>query len=197
LIKRPKEVKMDKKDNKERRKEVDLYNPKFVHFEWSEDLKDKEGFCGDLIDELRADVRNNGVIGLCDRIGDSGFPFHISFPFHIEDNDIYRFFYYDPHYKIKWAYFKEGKNIQFKSECDGEWEDIRPWSETVVVDGPEYFDNGFEYRIKPEEPKPEVEVNVDVKVNNTSSDGKIKITINGKECVFENAEQARAVLKEN
>ena len=164
--------------------DVDLYNPKFVHFEWSEDLKDKEGFYGDLIDELRADVRNNGMIGVCDRLGDPGFPFHI------KDDGIYRFFYYDPNYNIKWAYFKEGKVIQIRREgC--EWFDVRGHYD------PEFFDNDddrYEFRIKPEEEKPEVEVNVDVNINNAASNGKIKITINGKECIFENAEQAKMVL---
>ena len=170
------------KDNKD----ADLYDPKFVHFEWSEDLKDKEGFYGDLIDGLRADVRNNGVIGLCDRFGDPGFPFHI------KDVGIYRFFYYDPHYEVKWAYFKEGKNVQFKRDYDGKWEDICPWSETVVVDGPEYFDDRYEYRIKPEEPTEKIKV--DVKIQVQPSVDQINIVVNGKLCTFDNVEDARKVL---
>lgn len=192
ITRRPeKEANMTETNNTEKRKEVDLYDPKFVHFEWDENLKDKKGFCGGLINELRADVRNNGEKGVCDRFGDPGFPFHI------KDVGLFRFFYYDPHYNIKRAYFKEGKPVQIRRNSTEEWKDLYPYeSVTAAIEWPKFFDDDYEYRIKPEEKvEPKIEVNVDVKVNNTSSDNKIKITINGKECVFENAEQARMVLK--
>ena len=64
----------------------------------------------------------------------------------------------------------------------------------AYYDEPNFFDDErFEFRIKPEE-KPKVEVSVDVKVNDTTSDSKIKVTINGKVCTFDNVEDARKVL---
>lgn len=187
-----KEAEMAKENNKEEKKEVDLYDPKFVHFEWDESLKDKKGFYCDHIDELRADVRNNGKMGLCDQPGNP------SFPFHINNAGFHRFFYYDPNYEIKWAFYKEGKKLQYRQVGDEEWEDMVNVYEYYQAKelGPVYFDTNcrFKFRIKPEEEqKPNVEVNVNMKVSGLPNE-KIEITINGKKCVFENAEQAKKVL---
>ena len=127
-------------------------------------------------------------------------------PFESSDGIDWQFFYYDPNFEIKWAYFIEGKTVQeyweYCDDADEGWVDINEIYDSETISRPGFFDHDDEeydqirqFRIKPEEePKPEVKVSVDVRVN-TSSDNKIKITINGKECVFENAEQARMVLK--
>lgn len=192
------ETEMTKKnETKKSEKDVDLYDPKFVHFEWSEDLKGKDGFFVDDIGTLKEELRNKGPSSM-------GTVLYYSdnevCPFVVQsrnggDTGGWRFFYYDPNYEVKWAYFKEGKTVQLRREINGEkWVDV-----DGIEKKPCFFDSDvFEYRIKPEEEqRTKIEVNVDVKVNNASSDGKIKITINGKECVFENAEQARMILKEN
>jgi hypothetical protein len=186
-----KEAKMAKKDNEERRKEVDLYNPKFVHFEWDGSLLGKKGFYNDDMGCLKKEIRNEGprMMGTLIDCCEDSTPFIIQSPNNCPPST-WKFFYYDPNYEVKWAYFKEGETVQYRPRCASNW--------TVIPEGVDttFFDNNCEYRIKPEEDsKPNVEVKVDVKVNNASSDGKIKITINGKECVFENAEQARMVLK--
>lgn len=179
---------MAKKNNAEKRENVDLYDPKFVYFDWDVNLKGKRVFFANAINYLKTFVRNNDksryykIAGLSD---DPAWPFFI-------DNESWKFVYYDPNYEVKWAYFKEGKTVQLKREIDGEeWTDV-----DGIEKKPCFFDSDvFEYRIKPEEEqRTKIEVNVDVKVNNTSSDGKIIITINGKECIFKNAEQARMVL---
>ena len=177
-------------------KDVDLYDPKFVHFEWDDGLKGKKGFFADHIETIKKELYYKGprIMGTLLHYSDSeAYPFVVEFR---GGTGRWGFFYYDPNYEVKWAYFKEGKEVQMRRGSIDSWEDIYPWGKTVAVEGPEYFDDEYQYRIKPEEDsKPNVEVNVDVRVNNTSSDDKVKITINGKECVFENAEQARMVLK--
>lgn len=182
------EAKMAKKNDAEKKEEVDLYDPKFVHFDWDEELRGKKAFHCDEINGLKHLVRTFDRDAYHE-IKKSSNP---SYPFQI-DTHVWKFAYYDPQYEVKWAYFKEGKKIQMRREGT-EWFDV-----IKHYDEPSFFDSdGLEFRIKPEgESKAGVEVNVNVNINNTSSDGKIKITINGKECIFENAEQARMVLKEN
>lgn len=188
LIRRPeKEAEMAKNN-----KDVDLYDPKFVHFDWDDSLVGKDGVYADNMGLIMNIIRRNRNIhrGTLIKFEDDNAPFVVQ---SLEEEDSashWRFFYYDPNYDIKWAYFKEGKTVQYRPRCASNW--------TVIPEGVHttFFDDDCEYRIKPEDPKPEVEVNVDVKVN-TSSNGKIKITINGKECIFENAEQARMVLQGN
>ena len=172
---------MERKEEEEvkMKNDVDLYDPKFVHFDWDESLIGKKGFYSDHIDGLKYDVRNDKYMGVCDQLGDSGCPFRI------KDKSIYRFFYYDPNYKIKWAYFKEGKTIQYKG-TDGIWKDTDP------AISPRYFDDSWEYRIKPEEPTDKIKV--DVKIQVQPSVDKINIIVNGKACTFENVEDARKVL---
>lgn len=193
ITRRPKkEVNMTETNNTEKRKEVDLYDPKFVHFDWDETLRGKTVFYCDSIVALKRSVRTHYTDKYYVIEGSSDF----SCPFRIQGGSVWQFAYYDPNYEVKWAYFKEDKPIQIRRSSANEWEDLCPWSDTCAIEGPEYFDDEYQYRIKPEEEsEPKIEVNVDVKVNNTSSDDKVKITINGKECIFENAEQARMVLK--
>jgi len=195
ITRRPKkEVNMTETNNTEKRKEVNLYNSKFVHFEWDEVLRGKKVFCGDYIETLQRAIHHKGPseMGTLSHYSESDV-----YPFCLQGSaGYYRFAYYDPNYEVKWAYFKEDKPIQIRRSSTNEWGDLCPGIKMVTIK-PEYFDDErFEFRVKPEETsEPKIEVNVDVKVNNTSSNNKVKIIINGKECIFENAEQARMVLK--
>jgi len=171
------------------KKEVDLYDPKFVHFEWDESLKGNKGFYSDGIHNLKEHVNNYEKYYYCntEKGEDPNYPYY---PFAIGGLNR-TFFYYDPNYEIKWAYFKEGKTVQLQGSVSGEWSDVTPDKK------PSYFDDRCVYRIKPEEEskkEPKLDVNVDVNIKSTSEVGSIKIQINGKEVIFKNAEEARLVL---
>jgi len=193
--KEEKEVKMDN--------DVDLYNPKFVHFDWDEDLKGKKGFFACDIGTIKKELHYKGpcMMGTLLQYSDNeSRPFVVKFQ---GGSGEWRFFYYDPNFEIKWAYFKEGKHIQIRRDSMDTWKDLCSFGETgttidVVIaniKGPGYFDDDFEYRIKPEEEaEPEISVDVDINVKKTSNVGSIKVQINGKEVVFENVDQARLVL---
>ena len=178
---------MAKEKDTKKRKSVDLYDPKFVYFDWNENLQDKEGFYGDSIAWIKRQVESNELNykykGVC-HSNDLNSPFKIG-------NYDWTFFYYDPNYEVKWAYFKEGKTVQYYKDSYDEWHDILP------DHTPHYFDDDYEYRIKPEEEskkEPKLDVNVDVNIKSTSEVGSIKIQINGKEVIFKNTEEARLVL---
>jgi len=202
------------------KKDVDLYDPKFVHFEWSEDLKGKKGFFASDIGTIKKELHYKGpcMMGTLLHYSDNeARPFVVKFQ---GGTGEWRFFYYDPNYEVKWAYFKEKKPIQIRRDSTDEWKDIYARGEMVTtrdcvvanIKGPEYFDDDFEYRIKPEEEAdycplcyyhrsgkkgqttPEISVDVDINVKKTSNVGSIKVQINGKEVVFENVDQARLVL---
>lgn len=118
-----------------------LFNKKFVHFLWEDELEGKKGFFADDINVLKDSVNNGDSkrIGRV-RLGRVRFG-EINFPFNKDWNNVdYRFFYYDPNYECKCAY-AEGKQIQY--ELDGEWYDL---------DEPNW-DSDYNFRIKPEEPK--------------------------------------------
>jgi hypothetical protein len=174
---------------------VDLYDPKFVHFAWDESLRGKKGFRADDIGILKSTIRDTGITDMGTLIGfkDENAPFIVRLL--REDHPSYwKFFYYDPHYEVKWAYFKERKAIQRKCKRTMTWYDVG-----VGYDDVSFFeDDGYDYRVKPEEeskkePKTDVDVNVNIK--NSSNVGSVKIIINGKECIFESIEQATAVLR--
>lgn len=113
---------------------TELFNKKYVHFMWEDELEGKEVITGEGIDSLIAQVnRGNVSFDVTRENPDSEFPFY-----DIKSHRIYRFAYYDPNYECKKAY-AEGKQIQFKNII-GNWEndDCPKWHE------------GQEYRIKPE-----------------------------------------------
>lgn len=121
----------------------ELFDPKFVHFMWDDELEGKEGFFADDIVSLQ-----NRVNG-----GDPEFLRKVhtkldnrDFPFHSPNETLWRFFYYDPNYSIKKAY-NEGKEIQFKS-ADDEWHRLD--SEGLLM---WYIETGCQLRVKPEEKK--------------------------------------------
>lgn len=120
---------------------TELFDKKYVHFMWEDELEGKEGFFSDSVENLQSCVILNHEPAFGTVRGKSNV---FDFPF-LREGEVaickYRFFYYDPNYKCKRAY-AEGKQIQFKNII-GNWEDI---------DCPKW-NKGMEYRIKPEEPK--------------------------------------------
>ena len=122
---------------------MELFNSKFVYFMWDDKLKGKDVFFDDDINELISEV-NNDKLDIyrktceCKSIKHSH-PFQMNFD---DENDCYRFVYYDPNYDVKVAYNK-GEIIQFKdANSDYEWKDCT---------NAEFFfdDSRFEFRIKP------------------------------------------------
>lgn len=118
---------------------MELFDKKFVHFMWEDELRGKDCIIDDNIDGLKSHV-NDYSDDHTTRVIDSE---NTVFPFHEPDGNDWRFCYYDPNYECKRA-FAEGKTIQFKNYYDI-WEDLIPeyndWNEDT------------EYRIKPDEPR--------------------------------------------
>ena len=167
-----KEAKMAKKED------VELFDPKFVHFMWDESLESKEGFVADNIDDLIDKVENNREKDSCHRDGLR----------HKTIADQYgtywAFFYYDPNYEVKWAYFIEDKTVQYQ-DCDKKWVDI---SDAVI--SPKYFDDDHTYQIKPEEKSKKNPQQIDIKAENME----VTININGQDIKFKSVEEARLFL---
>jgi len=118
---------------------MELYNKKFVYFEWDKILEDKKGFVAQDIASLRRQVKDNpeAMVTLSSS-GDDVCPFT-----YYDDGEItcdYQFAYYDPYYEFRKAYL-EGKQLQFKNH-NGDWED--------VLEGFAPLFTTDEYRIKPE-----------------------------------------------
>lgn len=113
-----------------------LFDKKFVHFMWDDELEGKKGFFADTIERLQDFV---------DECNQTYFD-----EVHTEADKIclltsaavsFRFFYYDPNYDCKRAY-AEGKQIQYR--VGNQWlnyEERLNWTDD------------FEYRIKPENRK--------------------------------------------
>ena len=125
-----------------------LFDEKFIHCIWNDELKGKEVFYADEINDLIEKVTNeedfDGRKVLYNKSCNHRYPFQID-KRNVED--CYRFVYYDPNYDIKIA-FLNGETIQYRelSKNNSEWKDIYSLSNIS------YFDNSvLEYRIKPEE----------------------------------------------
>ena len=121
-------------------KEVELFDPKFVHFMWDDSLDGKKGFFDDDIETLEKDVNTNTPSAYSLKKNtdyNKG-----KYPFCSSISRYWQFFYYDPNYEVKWAYYKEGKTVQSFSAHRDKWYD--------VVGEPSWLD-GIEYRVKPEE----------------------------------------------
>jgi hypothetical protein len=117
---------------------MELFDKKFVHFMWEDELAGKKGFFEDSINDLIIDVNECNCRGTV-TVSESN-----AYPFQREETGItWAFFYYDPNYDCKRAY-AEGKTIQYKQ--------VDTW---FVVTDPGWYDD-IEYRIKPEEPKPRI-----------------------------------------
>ena len=122
---------------------MELFDKKFVHFMWDDELEGKKGFfddsINDLIDVVNDDPINNPYNNGYGTVVKSN---NDDEPFLKKESDIsWKFFYYDPNYECKKAY-AEGKQIQLFNPDTGDW---------IDSDEPEWLDI-LKYRIKPEEP---------------------------------------------
>lgn len=131
----------------------ELFNPKFVHFMWNDELEGKKAFLADTIDDLKKLVNEEieynddcdiGCIGEIQHNVDK-------FPFKIKNKEVsWIFAYYDPNYDLKRACL-EGETIQYRRLPDDniipnkEWKDIYSVSDISTFDD----DSIYEYRIKP------------------------------------------------
>lgn len=118
---------------------MELFEKRFVHFLWEDELEGKEGFFADDICTLMTCVLGGNIHYA--KVRKSLNP---AFPFKDTNNNDWLFFYYDPNYDCKRAY-AEGRQIQFKRLVNGTWCDCGNM-ECLWKDF-------YKYRIKPEEPK--------------------------------------------
>ena len=125
---------------------MEIYNKKFVYFEWDKELEGKECFVADYIDNLKWNVNNNSDPEQITYNKNND-----SYPFREKDTEReWCFAYYDPDYAAKKA-FMEGKTIQARyclDKCEYDWFDI----DLDRAAGGFNFDD-FEFRLKPEETK--------------------------------------------
>lgn len=116
---------------------MELFDKRFVHFMWDDELKGKRCFLEDGIDVLKTLVED-GRPCLYHEVKESNDPNH---PFQSNTIGInFAFAYYDPNYEVKKA-FNKGKKIQVRC-ANGIWSDccVTPkWSDVR------------EYRVKPAE----------------------------------------------
>ena len=124
-----------------RSKNMELYDSKYVYFEWDDVLEGKDVFLEDYISALKDKVNNNLEAGKVMKDIGEDFPFYS-----ITHGDRYTFAYYDPNYEVKKAY-NEGKKLQWKCKDEEDWRD---WD----GDSSPFFlveDCGsYELRVKPE-----------------------------------------------
>lgn len=122
---------------------MELFDQRFVRFMWDDELVGKDCFVADNIEDLTFAVRNDGKCGV--RTNALRPSSRASLPF-LDSvcNNCYPFAYYDPNYRVKWAYYKEGKKVQVKkTDSFADWVDCNGplWSEDCS------------YRVKPDEEK--------------------------------------------
>ena len=121
---------------------MELYDKKFVYFEWDDKLEGKEVILARTIKNLKEFVSS----------GDKDRFFVVQkgndLPFSNGTVDC-GFCYYDPYYEFRKAYI-EGKQLQFKNH-KGDWEDVIG-APVFTIDEYRIF-TGDEYRIKPKENK--------------------------------------------
>lgn len=118
-----------------------LFDKRFVHFMWNDELEGKTGIMSNDIKCLHDYVNNNKTCTeLIEHSGDE------SQPFKTTDGIKFRFAYYDPNYEVKKA-FNEGKKIQYKALVTGRWCDFDHKL------GPCLWNDTTKYRVKPEEKK--------------------------------------------
>lgn len=124
--------------------EKKIFNPKFVHFMWDDELEGKMGFVADNINDLQDFVDGThykpAVVSRSDKSD--------CFPFKIKDDNgngmNFKFFYYDPLYEFKLAQ-KQGKTVQCMTTINVKngWADMSDsWNWNINPD--------TKYRIKPE-----------------------------------------------
>ena len=119
--------------------EKKIFDKKFVHFMWDDELEGKDGFFADDICELTNRVHSGDLHHTKMRRS-----LNPAFPFKDTNNNNWLFFYHDPLYDVKLAW-KQGKTVQYMTTiyAKNRWEDVpNEW----YWDG----DADTEYRIKPE-----------------------------------------------
>ena len=123
---------------------MELFDKKFVHFMWSDELKGKKVFFADsiLILEKRVNDNDNLFCNFVKKNYDN--EAHQPFASSVLDNS-FTFAYYDPNYDCKRA-FNEGKRIEYRKKDTG-----TDWIENPTPK----WKSEYEYRIKPEETKEE------------------------------------------
>lgn len=99
------------------------FNTKFVHYMWDVKLDGVKAFYADDIEQLKHYVEFDDR----ERCGYIHFSFEKASPFAVEDEAQgrhFKFVYYDPHYKLKWAH-EHGERIEaLASYGDGAWFEI-------------------------------------------------------------------------
>lgn len=121
---------------------MELFDKKFVHFMWDDELEGEKCFVSDGIDKLKVKVETGCYEGHLVTRGNGNFPFEVR----DLDNSV-RFVYYDPNYGVKKA-FNEGKTIQYQPIDELNWRDVGD-EESFE----QYLEEERVFRIKPEDEK--------------------------------------------
>lgn len=119
------------------RKQMELFDKKFVYLEWDDEFKGKMVFVGDSLQLIRKEVNDGTAKARCVKDNSSDL-----YPFKDDCGTTWALIYYDPLYDVKLAW-KNGKQIQARSVLykDAEWIDSKY---------PHFDDTCCEFRVKPE-----------------------------------------------
>lgn len=94
---------------------MELYDKRYVYFDWDDRLNDKNVFVANTIDWIKSKV--NECVDLTVKIKKSKNP---SEPFKLKyNNNTFVFAYYDPFYEMKKAYL-EGETLEYKHPNDND-----------------------------------------------------------------------------
>lgn len=121
--------------------EKKIFDPRFVHFMWNDELEGKEGFIASTIRRIIDCVENDVRANRWQKLEESH---NTDLPFHSTTGMDYGFAYYDPLYEVKQAW-KQGKMVQYMTTINVKngWADVtEDWAWDVNRD--------TQYRIKPE-----------------------------------------------
>lgn len=125
---------------------MELFDKQYVYFEWDDKLKGVEAFAADELTTLKLRVEEGEDWNIC-TIGNNESTF---FPFIDKISEsTYRYIYYDPLYKYKYAYYIEGKIIEWFDDYEGKWVPftVEPlWGDNVQYRIQEETDNLCTYR---------------------------------------------------
>lgn len=114
---------------------MELFDKRFVHFMWDDELDGKKCFVADDISTLKSDVSREA----CSKRFGTVKKGVLEYPFQMKSGN-WRFAYYDPNYEVKKA-FNEGKKVQVKRI-----DSFADWVDCIV--SPEWCYD-CEYRVKP------------------------------------------------
>ena len=125
-----------------------VFNKKFVHCVWDDELEEKEGIFSDNVASLISAVELNTGCFECGKCTRSP---NIEYPFRRAAGTVYRFFYYDPMVEIKRAYV-QGEPIQYRLYGESKWYDLNDADkESIKENGMSWFEDDCDYRIRPAE----------------------------------------------